>query len=185
MNNEYLTIAEFAKAAGISKQKVYSLRQEYSKYFSVIHNKQKVSSLLLELLQGEDIIENSDYNLQQQTTEQISIDKPEDETTEADNNISAAEETTTTDKPNNEYITFLQQQIIDLRQEVKEKDKQLSEYHSRITSLLEKQQELTEKALQTTGQAQLLQAADKLPKEAVIEAAAIEKKSIWQRLFNK
>ena len=115
MNNEYLTIAEFAKAAGIPKQEVYSLRQDYASHFKRIDGINKVSILLLENYKDKDSITEVKNSFSQLPTDKPVDNKKENVETE---NI----------------ISFLQDQIIDLRQELKEKDKQLTDYHSRITS---------------------------------------------------
>lgn len=139
MADIYITVAELAKRAGVSKQKVYSLRQIFPEHFRTEHNKLKVSSLLIEKI-GEQNKISSDIDIQHTTTDNI----------EQDNIIQ--------DNDNKLSSIFYQNQITFLQQQIIEKDKELAELRQQIIGLLEKQQELTEKALQTTSQQQYLQA---------------------------
>ena len=65
-----------------------------------------------------------------------------------------SKETTTTEK-------LLLQEIQDLREQIKEKDKQLLEFANKFAELAKQSNMIAEKAINTTGQAQILQAVDK------------------------
>lgn len=157
MVEEYISVAEYAKRAGISKQEAYSIARspQNEPYTKRINGKIQISVELLKPLEATQ-----------------SPQKPKEENAEAPVRETENRETA--------VIDFLMKQIEDLREECRSKDKQLAEYSERITALLEKQQELTEKALITTGQAQYLQASNNQP---VVEDKP--SRSIWKRLFSR
>lgn len=158
---EYISVAEYAKRAGISKQEAYNIARspQNEAYTKKINGIIQISTELLKPAQATD-------------SPQIEIEQKPVESAEAPVNSPDSRETA--------IIDFLMKQVEELREEVRSKDKQIAEHNARIALLLEKQQELTEKALITTGQAQYLQASNNQP--------AVEDKpsrSIWKRLFSK
>lgn len=158
MVEEYISVAEYAKRAGISKQEVYSLIRspQNEAYTKKINGKIQIS---IELLKPAEATQ--------------SPQKPKEES-----KVDAEAPVKRTDERETAVIDFLMKQIEELREEVRSKDKQIAEHNARIALLLEKQQELTEKALITTGQAQYLQASNNQP---VVEDKPA--RSIWKRLF--
>lgn len=150
---EYIGVAEYAKRAGISKQEAYSIAKspQNEAYTKKINGIIQISTELLKPAQATD------------SPQKPKVEKPV-ENAEAPVNSPDSRETA--------IIDFLMKQIEELREECRSKDKQIAEHNARIALLLEKQQELTEKALITTGQAQYLQA---LPQA---------KKPWYKRLFS-
>ena len=161
MVEEFISVAEFAKRAGISKQEAYSIARspQNEAYTQRINGKIQIAVDLLKPLEAT------------QSPQKPVVEKP------VENAEAPARET---ENRETAVIDFLMKQIEDLREECRSKDKQLAEYSERITALLEKQQELTEKALITTGQAQYLQASNNQP---VVEDKPA--RSIWKRLFSR
>ena len=161
MVEEYISVAEYAKRAGISKQEVYSLIRspQNEAYTKKINGKIQIS---IELLKPAEATQSP-----QKPVVEKPVENAEAPVRETENRETAV-------------IDFLMKQIEELREEVRSKDKQIAEHNARIASLLEKQQELTEKALITTGQAQYLQASNNQP---VVEDKPA--RSIWKRLFSK
>ena len=158
---EYISVAEYAKRAGISKQEAYSIARspQNEAYTQKINGIIQIST---ELLKPAEATESP-----QTVQKQKPVESAEAPVKETDNRETA-------------IIDFLMKQIEELREECRSKDKQIAEHNARIALLLEKQQELTEKALITTGQAQYLQASNNQP---VVEDKPA--RSIWKRLFSK
>lgn len=142
MVEEYISVAEYAKRAGISKQEAYRIigSPQNEPYTKRINGKIQV---LVSILKSEEVADNPPVE-----TEQKPVENAESPVIRTDNRETAV-------------IDFLMKQIEELREEVRNKDRQIEEHNARIALLLEKQQELTEKALITTGQAQYLQARNK------------------------
>lgn len=132
---EYISVAEYAKRAGISKAQAYNaIRSPQNKpYIQEIDGMIQVSTEIL---------------------------KPAERPQEAQEQKPADAESPVKSPDNREtaIIDFLMKQIEELQAEVKDKDRQIAEHNARITSLLEREQELSEKALQVATQAQYLQA---------------------------
>lgn len=142
---EYISVAEYAKRAGISKQEAYNIarspqNEAYTK------RKNGIIQVSTELLKPAEATESPQTAQKQKPVE--NAEAPVKETDERETAI----------------IDFLMKQIEELREECRSKDKQIAEHNARIALLLEKQQELTEKALITTGQAQYLQALPQVKK---------------------
>jgi hypothetical protein len=161
MVEEYISVAEFAKRAGISKQEAYSIARspQNEAYTKRINGKIQIAVELLKPLEAP--------ASPQKPKEEKPVENAEAPVNSPENRETAV-------------IDFLMKQIEELREEVRSKDKQIAEHNARIALLLEKQQELTEKALITTGQAQYLQANNSQP---VVEDKPA--RSIWKRLFSK
>lgn len=171
---EYISVAEFAKRAGISKQEAYNIARspQNEAYTKKINGIIQIST---ELLKPAEATESP-----QTVQKQKPVENAEAPVNSPDNRETAV-------------IDFLMKQIEELREECRSKDKQIAEYNARIISLLEKQQELTEKALITTGQAQYLIASDNQPvasdsPETVADNQPVVEdkpaRSIWKRLFS-
>lgn len=139
MVEEYISVAEYAKRAGISKAEAYRIigSPQNAPYSTKINGKIQVSTKIFEAVESP-----------QEAQEQKAVENAEAPINSPDSRETAV-------------IDFLMKQIEELREECRSKDKQIAEYNARIALLLEKQQELTEKALITTGQAQYLQARNK------------------------
>lgn len=140
MVEEFISVAEYAKRQGISKQEAYRIigSPQNAPYATKINGKIQISTKIFEGVESP-----------QEAKKQEAVVSPQEAPVKE------------TDSRETAVIDFLMKQIEELREEVKSKDKQIAEHNARIALLLEKQQELTEKALITTGQAQYLQANNK------------------------
>lgn len=144
--HEYLTVPEFAERAGVSKQAVYSRMKSGSidDYISEEGGKKRISTAALPFFAPRQ--ENVKVDRQEQTT-------LPDKLSEVDNQLDNQNQSNT-DKlivELTEQVKALNRQVEALIQQNKEKDAKLIEYADKFA-------ELAEKAINTTGQAQLLHA---------------------------
>jgi hypothetical protein len=140
--HEYLTVPEFAERAGVSKQAVYSRIKSggIDEYISEEGGKKRISTAALPFFSSRQ--DKNEADNQEQTI-----------LTELDRQIDDQKQSTT-DKliaDLNRQVKTLSEQVEVLVQQNKEKDKKLIEYADKFA-------ELAEKAINTTGQAQLLHA---------------------------
>lgn len=163
MESKYISIAEFARRQGISKSNAYKLtkKPEYQQFLKEINGRimidaetpleiaskpEENASIQLEIPDFASIPEETDKKVEE-------IDKkPEEKASipEEKNKVAIS-----ADK---EMVEFYKKRIEELEAIIKDKDLQLQNNTATITLLLERQQELTEKALQVATQAQYLQA---------------------------
>ena len=180
MDIEYIRVSAFAKRANITKHKAYQLVKDsrYSSFVKVENGTTLIStSLLLEL---------DSNNIDTDTVESIDSEAIENTSNSSNDTGTTVEKTIVNNSNDSEVISFLMKQIEMLQEDIRNKDKIISDNNNRIATLLEKQQELTEKALTTTAQAQYLQATtaiEDIQTEAIIQTP--EKTGFWQRLFRK
>lgn len=130
--NKYITVSEFSKITGISKQDIYKrLETDLKEYYKYIDGLKKIHI---------------------SAVEKLGIQIPTEEETQKES-----------EKPQNEnqYISYLLEQIKELKAEIKEKDSIIQEYSSKIIEYATKAQEIADKALTTTSQQQYLQAYEK------------------------
>lgn len=154
--HEYLTVPEFAERAGVSKQAVYSRINsgKIDDYITEEGGKKRISTAALPFFAPRQ--EKSEVDNQEQTTLLRKL-------TEV-----GSQNQSTTDKLIEELtqqIKTLNQQVETLIHQNKEKDAKLIEYADKFA-------ELAEKAINTTGQAQLLHAhavAEEEPKPVIVE----------------
>lgn len=164
MESKYISIAKYAKMNGISKSYAYSLinQPENAIYIKESNGRRMVREDMP--VDFSSILEES-KNTPEEASIQLSLEgfgsaetpiesdkKPEvsDNKPEEKHGIAIS-----ADK---EMIEFYKKRIEELEAIIKDKDLQLQNNTATITSLLERQQELTEKALQVATQAQYLQA---------------------------
>lgn len=143
---EYLPVPEFAERAGVSKQAVYSRIKSGSidDYISKDGGKKRISTAALPFFAPRQ--ENVKVDRQEQTTLMHKLSEVDDQLD--------SQNQSNTDKLIAELtnqVKTLSQQVETLIQQNKEKDKKLIEYADKFA-------ELAEKAINTTGQAQLLHA---------------------------
>lgn len=140
--HEYLTVPEFAERAGVSKQAVYSRMKSgnIDDYISEEGGKKRISTAALSFFasrQDKNEVDNQEQTILTGLDRQIDDQKQ-----------------STTDKliaDLSRQVKTLSEQVEVLAQQNKEKDKKLIEYADKFA-------ELAEKAINTTGQAQLLHA---------------------------
>lgn len=144
--HEYLAVPEFAERAGVSKQAVYSRIKSGSidDYISEEGGKKRISTAALPFFAPRQ--ENGKVDRQEQTTSP-------DKLTEVDGQVDSQNQSNS-DKlieKLTEQVEALNRQVETLIRQNEEKDKKLIEYADKFA-------ELAEKAINTTGQAQLLHA---------------------------
>lgn len=183
--HEYLLVPEFAERAGVSKQAVYSRIKSGSidEYVSDEGGKKRISTAALPFFAPRQ--DKSEVDSQEQTT-------LPDKLTEVVKQVDGQEQSIS-DKlivELTEQVKALSQQVEILIQQNKEKDEKLIEYADKFA-------ELAEKAINTTGQAQLLHAhavveeePETVTPEPVQETIKVNqnqstKDNLWSRIFKK
>lgn len=164
MESKYISIAKYAKMNGISKSYAYSLinQPENAIYIKESNGRKMVREDMPvdfgNIPEGnKDIPEDTSFQLSLEgfgsaETPIESDKKPE----ESDNK--PEEKHGIAISADNELLEYYKKRIEELEAIIKDKDLQLQNNTTTIALLLEKQQELTEKALQVATQAQYLQA---------------------------
>ena len=209
MNVEYLSIAEFAEQAGVSKQAIYKQVNNGNSQIApyILHDGKKTlikSSALVELY-GVDAkkttstthIDNKDATFTTQTAG-VEVDDTTQGTTQdnqkgqQDNPVATAD-----NQPiSTDYIAFLKAQIAELKADkaeveqrlsatIAEKDSIIKDQTAQLSQLARQVADIANKALITTSQQQYLTAMEKNDKaETIEEPAQKEKRSFWKRLFH-
>lgn len=144
--HEYLTVPEFAERAGVSKQAVYSRMKSgnIDEYISEAGGKKRISTAALPFFAPRQ--ENVKVERQEQTTLM-------DELSEVDNQLDSQNQSNT-----NKLIEELTNQVKTLSQQIETLIRQNNEKDAKLMEYADKFAELAEKAINTTGQAQLLHA---------------------------
>ena len=144
--HEYLTVPEFAERAGVSKQAVYSRIKSGSidEYISEEGGKKRISTAALPFFAPRQ--ENVKVDRQEQTTLM-------DKLSEVDNQLDSQNQSNT-----NKLIEELTNQVNTLNQQIETLIRQNREKDAKLMEYADKFAELAEKAINTTGQAQLLHA---------------------------
>lgn len=181
--DKYITIAELARELNISKATAYNLinNEPYKKYVKVINGTKNISIKAIEVYQyGE-----------QRTIEDFIKEK------EIEDNINkeSVEEIKEPDKENNSkykdykyIIEYQNKRIEELEKQLKEKDNIILEYSNKFADMAKQAQEIAVSALNTTGQAQYLQATQQkeTPIEIINDEVKIpKKKGFFAMLFGK
>lgn len=181
--HEYLTVPEFAERARVSKQAVYSRIKSggIDEYISEEGGKKRISTAALPFFAPRQ--ENVKVDRQEQTTLM-------DELSEVDNQLDGQNQSNANKliEELTEQVKALNQQVEILIQQNKEKDEKLIEYADKFAAL-------AEKAINTTGQAQLLHAhavtedkPEMVIPEPVQETIEVNqnqstKDNLWSRIF--
>lgn len=183
--HEYLPVPEFAERAGVSKQAVYSRIKSGSidDYITEEGGKKRISTAALPFFTPRQ--EESKVDRQEQTTfpgELMEVDSQVNNQNQS-NSDKLIEELT-------EQVKALNQQVETLIQQNKEKDAKLIEYADKFAKL-------AEKAINTTGQAQLLHAhavteedpetvlSDLVHETIEVNQNQSKKDNFWSRIFKK
>lgn len=179
--HEYLTVPEFAERAGVSKQAVYSRIKSGSidEYIAEEGGKKRISTAALPFFTPRQ--EENKVDSQNQSTLPNELNQLDNQN--QSNSDKLIVELT-------EQVKALSQQVETLIRQNEEKDKKLIEYADKFA-------ELAEKAINTTGQAQLLHAHAVVEEETgmvVVEPAQetsevnqdqSTKDNFWSRIFKK
>lgn len=182
MDNELLSVSEFAKRAGVSTQSVYGrLKTENGALQEYVVEQDGKRYIKTEALQE---LYNVDRNVDRDA---VNVDKETDKPCSMPVNADTDEKS----GENREYIDYLLSQIAELKAENKEllqrctsleqeKEQWLTRANEQLASLTDKVAKIAEQALLATHQQQALSAADKMQKEA-----EPEQKGFWKRMFRK
>lgn len=144
--HEYITVPEFAERAGVSKQAVYSRIKSGSidEYISKEGGKKRISTAALPFFAPRQDSGKADNQEQATLPDKLTeVDDQVDSQNQSNSDKLIAELTN--------QVRTLSQQVETLIQQNKEKEAKLFEYADKFA-------ELAEKAINTTGQAQLLHA---------------------------
>lgn len=170
MKETYVTIAEFARLAGVSRQAVYSRLdcQELDKFIQVDNSgskpKKLVSTTALKLFKQKDCCQ---------------VDSQVDK-----------EKLSSSDKLTSDLTSLLKDQLTEKDKQLKEKDNQLKEKDKQIAELQAQVKEMTrllDQGQQLQAMTQKLLAAPKSEPESEaepVEPEPKEKKSFFSRLFS-
>lgn len=208
---EFLTVAEFAALAGVSKQNIYKqVHNKNSRLSPYVMRRGKahlIKAEALEVLYG---VETTYTNEETTNGLKETAFTTEEGGNEEEKTTQKAEETTLP-PPNNQptanfstqeeqtlstdYIQYLKNQITELKKEkaeseerlntaIQEKDRIIKDQSAQLADLARQVAEIANKALITTSQQQYLSAAEKAEKQETIEQETEEKKkSLFKRLF--
>ena len=212
---EYLSIAEFAAIARVSKQAIYKqVKNKNSQLSSYLLRDGKKTLIKINALSELYGVETEKLNLSTQNREIKTTFSTNEEGTEVENTTLKAENTTQENQPLNQvstqenqplstdYIEFLKAQIAELKTEkaeieqrltatIQEKDHIIQEQSAQLSDLAQKVAQIADKALIATSQQQYLTALEKTGEreEAPPVAAPIDmeppKKTLFQRIFGK
>lgn len=169
MKNEYISISEFAAAAGVSQQSVYKrLRNKddaIQPFFKKIGGKKYISKYAIDVIYREEE--------PHETTQEEQTEEPQEEPKEEKTN-------------DNILLEILQQQLETLRNELEVKNKQIENLNDRLAeanNLINQQQQLH--LLDTQRMAALEAAAEEETKEEEIKQEEEPKKRGFLGLFKK
>lgn len=207
-NIKYLSIAEFAEAAGVSKQAIYKqINNENSQLAPYILRDGKKISISAAALSALYEVDSSGVNLSTTKVEKKSTVSTHKSTPEVDfstqNSTSKVENSTPENQPiSTDYIEFLKAEIAELKTDkiqterrlnatIKEKDEIIKQQNEQLAGLAQQVADIAAKALITTSQQQYLAAAEKVDKQEVEEIiinkpeAKKPKKRIWTKIFRR
>lgn len=160
MADKYISIAKYAKMKGISKSYAYSLinQPENAIYIKESNGRKTVREDM-------PVIPEAGKNTPEEASIQLSLEGFESAETPIESDKKPEENAITPEDTHDKAISadkdlleYYKARIEALEAIIKDKDLQLQNNTATITLLLERQQELTEKALQVATQAQYLQA---------------------------
>lgn len=203
---EYLSIADFAERAGVSKQAIYKqIGNANSKIAPYIQRNGKQILIKISALKDLYGVEKVDST---QSTQDSTLFNPKSEnrveystqqSTRINPDIQPIQpySTQTIQPVSTDYIEFLKSQVSELKAEkaeieqrlnatIQEKDSVIKEQSARLAELAQQVAQIADKALIATSQQQYLTAMDKSKSE--IESVPVEqqsKKRFWNRLFQK
>lgn len=200
----YISIAEFADRAGVSKQAIYKqVNNENSQIIPYIQRTGKktlINELALTELYGVDIEKSTPKETPvldkvEETTPQTTPNNPKEQPIKPEPTPEIQPDTT-------QYIAFLMAQIQDLQTEkreaeqrlnatIEEKDRIIKEQSAQLAQLAQQMALIADKALIATSQQQYLTAIDKNekqdkePLEHDIKPVEPKKKGFWAKWFSK
>ena len=211
---EYLTIAEFAERAGVSKQAIYKqVNNENSQISPYILKKGKRTFIKISALSELYGVYSTQPTISTQD-ETPDTTQPTQETTLPEEENKLFQPGSTYNQPNStyniqpistDYIEFLKAQVAELKAEkaevelrlsatIQEKDSIISDQAKQLAQLTQQVAQIADKALVATSQQQYLTALEKgekveTPKMETIPESETSidtpKKSFWSKFFGK
>ncbi len=207
----FYTVPEFAELAGVSKQAVYQrIKKDLKGYTRKEAGVTVISGEALELVGSKvEQAELSEFNFELDSgmdeVEQLyrEISKVDQSKRKVDQDNQSSESTSLREYLNSKEgmldylisdlrnlrnnIERLQKEIDRLNSIIADKDAKIAEFAERFAGLAEKEQEISSRALATTGQAQMLHAMSEQPEviDAPQEPTGAEKKRPWWRKKDK
>lgn len=171
---EYITISEFAKRAGVTRQSVYKrLDKELQPFVKEVDSRKTIDISALEVYSPqtnsrtdcrntdnatEEVTENcsvSDNETQRTTRGCSATGKQGNKTTVDSSTIVNATDRFT--EHLEKEIEYLKMELAEKEKQIADKDKQITGYANEFAQLVKKEQEISEKALQAASQSQSLQ----------------------------
>lgn len=206
---EFLTVAEFAARAGVSKQNIYKqVHNSKSRLAPYILRRGKghiIKATALKELYGVETTYTNEVNPAEGeeptiTTQEAEKPTQQDGETTPINQEEQPKPTVSTQESqplSTDYILFLKEQIAELKTDkdetekrlsatIQEKDKIIAEQSAQLAELAKQVADIANRALITTSQQQYLSAAEKAEKQGTTEQEPIEekKKGFFKRLFS-
>lgn len=209
--NKYLSIAEFAEAAGVSKQAIYKqINNDKSQLTPFLLRRGKktfiLCSALVELYNVK--VDNLTTHSTPEVEENATLPTPEVEeeaqlsTPEVEEKTTLPTHSTPENQPlSTDYIEFLKGEIAELKAQreqteqrlnatIQEKDQIIKSQADQLADLAQKVAAIANNAIMTTSQQQYLTAAERqiekpAPPENSVVIEEEAKKSFWGRLFGK
>ncbi len=195
---KYLSIAEFAEAASVSKQAIYkqvnNANSQLAPYLLRDGKRTLISAAALTELYKVEIENSTLATLHDGRSERRSTLEVEDTTQDTTPRVDEVEEVATQNQPNStpdsqpvstDYIDFLKAEIAELKADkeqreqrfndtIREKDEIIRQQTEQLASLAQQVADIASKAIITTSQQQYLTAAEKLDKQEPAEEAATD-----------
>lgn len=192
---KYLSIAEFAEAASVSKQAIYkqvnNANSQLAPYLLRDGKRTLISAAALTELYKVEIGNSTFATTNDGRSERRSTLEVEDTTQESTTRVEEVEEVATQNQPNSttdsqpvstDYIDFLKAEIAELKADkeqreqrfndtIREKDEIIRQQTEQLASLAQQVADIASKAIITTSQQQYLTAAEKLDKQEPAEEA--------------
>lgn len=188
-NNSLLTIKEFAAAAGVSRQNIYSqLNGRLKPYIQLVNNTKMLKKSALELFYSEKVEQVDSQPIQPEERPKIKekFDFKEEKNSQVEqnlkNNFNDFEE---------RAFNILEKHIDRLYSQLETKDKQIEELNKQLAETLEKMANIMEQQQILLSQQQkltLIERQENIKEPAELEEPKAEpqpQKSFWSRLFNK
>lgn len=203
---EFLTVAEFAELAGVSKQNIYkqvhNSNSRLAPYIIRRGKGHKIKATALKELYGVETTYTTEVNPKEDkeptlTTPINPKEQPQPTPTNQEEQPKPTVSTQESQPLSTDYILFLKEQIAELKTDkdetekrlsatIQEKDKIIAEQSAQLAELAKQVADIANRALITTSQQQYLSAAEKAEKQGTTEQEPIEekKKGFFKRLFS-
>lgn len=191
----YYTVQEFAELAGVSKQAVYErIKRDLQGYTIKKAGKTMISGDALQFVGNKEESSGLMFDLDNQSSQDVQLEQVEKQ----ESKPSKAVEYLNSKEGLLEYmqsdierlrmdIDRLHGEIDRLNGVIADKDAKIAEFAERFAGLAEKEQEISSRALATTGQAQMLHAMSEQPEviDSPQEPQEDEKKRPWWKRKGK